>query len=206
MGSYGGEWRAGGAHGVGILDHPSPLVLGVSVLVLLGPVAVSSLLRFSHGLPGAMILVVILQIEISVMLRRFPPCLRDGVVGLNIGEFGGVWCLARLVHDAGSEVRSFGGSREVAGPVGGWVRLFGEYGVGGVWDREPFGVGIRGFILFSPGQSICKSLIRGWGACRGGKASPWLGSSPLDKMIFPHLGGFYPSRLFPWVPTCKEGH
>ena len=114
MRSHGGGWRADGVHGLGILDCPPFLILGVSVLVLLGPVAVSSLLRFSYGLPGAMILVVIFQVEISVMLRRFPSCLRDGVVGLNIGEVGGIWCLAWLVRDAESETGTFGGYWELA--------------------------------------------------------------------------------------------
>ena len=57
-------------------------------------------------------------------------------------------------------------------PLGGWVDLVGEYSVGGARDREPARVRVRGFILLSSGQSICKSLIRGWGAGRGGKASP----------------------------------
>ena len=63
-------------------------MLGVPVLVLLGTVAVSSLFRFSDGMSGAMILVVIFQVEISMVLRRFPSCLGNGVIGLDVGEFG----------------------------------------------------------------------------------------------------------------------
>ena len=72
------------------MDCPPFLILGMSVLVLLGPVAVSSLLRFSDGMSGAMILVVIFQVEIPMVPWRFPSCLGNGVIGLDVGEFGRV--------------------------------------------------------------------------------------------------------------------
>ena len=171
-GVIGGGRRVGGAHRVGILDHSSLLVLDVSVLVLFRSVAVPSLLRFSHGLPGAMILAVIFEVEVSVMRWRLPSCLRNGVVRLDVGEFGGIWCLTWLVKGVESEIGFVGGCCEGAGPFGGWVLVFGGYGVGGVRSRGPPGVWIRVLLLFSPGQSICKSLVRGWGAYRGSKASP----------------------------------
>ena len=90
MRSHGGGWRADGVHGLGILDCPPFLILGMSVLVLLGPVAVSSLLRFSDGMSGAMILVVIFQVEIPMVPWRFPSCLGNGIIGLDVGEFGEV--------------------------------------------------------------------------------------------------------------------
>ena len=149
---------------------------------------------------------VIFEVEVSVMRWRLPSCLRNGVVRLDVGEFGGIWCLTWLVEGVESEIRFVGGCCEGAGPFGGWVLVFGGYGVGGVRSRGPPGVWIRVLLLFSPGQSICKSLVRGWGAYRGGKASPWLGPSPLDKMTFSHLGRFDPSRFFPCFPTCDGGH
>ena len=119
-----------------------------------------------------MVLVVIFQVEVSAVHRRFLPCLRDGVVRQNVGKFHGVWRLWWSVGGIGAEVRYIGGHREVTRPVGGWVNFFSEDSVGGVQNRGPHGIGIRGFVLVSPGQSICKSLIRGRGAYRGGKASP----------------------------------
>ena len=63
-------------------------MLGVPVLVLLGTVAVSSLFRFSDGMSGAMILVVIFQVEIPMVPWRFPSRLGNGIVRLDVGEFG----------------------------------------------------------------------------------------------------------------------
>ena len=65
-------------------------MLDMPVLVLLRTVAVSSLFRFSDGVSGAMILVVIFQVEIPMVPWRFPSCLGNGVIGLDVGEFGEV--------------------------------------------------------------------------------------------------------------------
>ena len=65
-------------------------MLDVSVMVLLGTVAVSSLFRFPDGMSGAMVLVVIFQVEVSVVLWRFLSCLRYGVVRQNVRELHGI--------------------------------------------------------------------------------------------------------------------
>ena len=64
------------------------MMLDMPVLVLLRTVAVSSLFRFSEGVPGAVILVIIFYVEISMVLRRFPSSLGNGIVRLDIGKFG----------------------------------------------------------------------------------------------------------------------
>ena len=69
------------------MDCPPFLMLGVSVMVLLGTVAVSSLFRFPDGMSGAMVLVVIFQVELPMGLWLFPSCLGNGVIGLDVGEF-----------------------------------------------------------------------------------------------------------------------
>ena len=119
-----------------------------------------------------MVLVVIFHIEVSVVRWRFLSCLRYGVVRQNIRELHRVQCLWRSVGNIGVEDGYIGGHGEVTRPVGGGVNFFSEDGVGGVQHRGPPGVGIQGVIVVSPGQSICKSLIRGRGAYRGSKASP----------------------------------
>ena len=80
--------------------------------------------------------------------------------------------MGHSVGNIGVEDGYVGGHGEVTRPVGGGVNFFSEDGVGGVQHRGASGVGIQGVIIVPPGQSICKSLIRGWGAYRGSKASP----------------------------------
>ena len=62
-------------------------MLDMPVLVLLRTVAVSSLFRFSEGVPGAVILVIIFYVKLSVGLWQSPSSLRNGIVGLDIGKF-----------------------------------------------------------------------------------------------------------------------
>ena len=117
-----------------------------------------------------MVLVVIFHIKVSAGRRLFLSCLGYGVVRQNFREFRRVQCLGRSVGNVRFEVGYVGGHGEVARPVGGGVNFFGEDGVGGVQRRGASG--IQGVLVLSPGQSVCKSLIRGWGAYRGRQISP----------------------------------
>ena len=88
MGSHGGgRWDCGVLRFI-IWDCPPFLILELPVLGLFRTVAVSSLFRFSEGVPGAVILVIIFYVKLSVGLRRSPSSLRNGIVRLDIGKFG----------------------------------------------------------------------------------------------------------------------
>ena len=119
-----------------------------------------------------MVLVVIFHIKVSAGRRLFLSCLGYGVVRQNFREFRRVQCLGHSVGNIGVEDGYVGEHGEVTRPVGGGVNFFSEDGVGGVQHSRASGVGIQGVLVVSPGQSICKSLIRGWGAYRGRQTSP----------------------------------
>ena len=87
MGSHGGgRWDCGVLRFI-IWDCPPFLILELPVLGLLRTVAVSSLFRFSEGVPGAVILVVIFYVKFSVGLWQSPSSLGNGIVGLDIRKF-----------------------------------------------------------------------------------------------------------------------